>query len=364
MNNINVIIRNINKKIAKNFIKNTSSSFDMKKHEESVVCDYEWIDIIDEKLPYLESVIQNPRRFLISEEEVLPVEKTKKVSRESIKHLSQHTSLIQKVDEDGTVHPEKLLNIYKEETYDIYENRFLFTTIKRLYEFLDNQMGVEVKSYKSAKKSIVYNAQTNLGKENIDILVKINSNYKEDLDNDINLPKINDKKLYIYELVENIYNGPFMQIMAQASPVRNPIRKTNAILKDQNFRKVLELWEFLDKIEDTDLIKTTINEEDINSNIIKDKYDFTYFLNYYFTSVDLTKLENIDARNEIEKLIENYLLEFNPDSNNFIKRINLIIRKIKQRKEKNLKDIRNMYINFIKNDNEKLKKAINLINKK
>lgn len=49
----------------------------------------------------------------MQEEEVVPVEKAKKISQETIKHLAQHTDLIQDVDEDGTITPSKVLNVNK-----------------------------------------------------------------------------------------------------------------------------------------------------------------------------------------------------------------------------------------------------------
>lgn len=52
---------------------------------------------------------------------ILYQSKSQVVTEESIRHLAQHTSMIQEVQEDGTVIPLKLLNVYREETVDLYE---------------------------------------------------------------------------------------------------------------------------------------------------------------------------------------------------------------------------------------------------
>ena len=63
---------------------------------------------------------------------------SRKITVESIKHLGQHTDLIQDIDKKtGKITPSKILNIHKEETLDTYENWFVNTLIDRLYIFIN-----------------------------------------------------------------------------------------------------------------------------------------------------------------------------------------------------------------------------------
>ncbi|MEG2675753.1 MAG: DUF2357 domain-containing protein, partial [Clostridia bacterium] len=62
------------------------------------------------------------------------------ISTESVKHLAQHTNLISSVDKDGMVTPNKILNTTKEESFEIYENRFIYTLIKNLSAFITRRM--------------------------------------------------------------------------------------------------------------------------------------------------------------------------------------------------------------------------------
>ena len=56
---------------------------------------------------------RNPRRFIIQEEDVVIVEKIKRISQETIKHLAQHSENINDLDQNGEVVPKKLLNVSK-----------------------------------------------------------------------------------------------------------------------------------------------------------------------------------------------------------------------------------------------------------
>ena len=46
-----------------------------------------WIEKMEDTLVYLENILRAPTRLIINEEEVVKIEKIKKVTVESIKHL-------------------------------------------------------------------------------------------------------------------------------------------------------------------------------------------------------------------------------------------------------------------------------------
>lgn len=50
--------------------------------------------------------------------------------------------MIDKVNEDGTVIPNHLLNVYKEESLNTYENRFICTLITELQRFINKRFEV------------------------------------------------------------------------------------------------------------------------------------------------------------------------------------------------------------------------------
>lgn len=91
--------------------------------------DEEWIRAIEEALPSLQHVVLNPRKFIEEDRQIVNVAMARNITPETIQHLLQHSNMIDKVNEDGTVVPNRLLNVYKEESYNTYENRFIATLI-------------------------------------------------------------------------------------------------------------------------------------------------------------------------------------------------------------------------------------------
>lgn len=99
------------------------------------VIDMEWVEKIENTLTNIDMAIREQRRFIELSEDVIPIEKAKNITNESIRHLAQHTNLIASVKGDE-VTPERILQIYKDESYAIYENRFLNTLINNLLIFV------------------------------------------------------------------------------------------------------------------------------------------------------------------------------------------------------------------------------------
>lgn len=98
----------------------------------------EWVVAIEETLPYIQKAIDEQRRFIKQVDNVVRVELAKKIGPESVKHLSQHTNFIAKVEGD-MVTPNKILTIEREESFAIYENRVLMTLIRKALHFVDDK---------------------------------------------------------------------------------------------------------------------------------------------------------------------------------------------------------------------------------
>ena len=45
-------------------------------------------------------------------------------------------------DENGEIQPTRILNVSTEESYDLYENRFVYHLIQRLFTFVDKRTDV------------------------------------------------------------------------------------------------------------------------------------------------------------------------------------------------------------------------------
>ena len=121
------------------------------------------------------------RDFQISTEDIVKIELARRVTVESIKHLSKNTNLIQDYNkETGDVRPSKILNINKEESFDTYENRFIYSLIKNMKFYIDRKKrNLITESSSKDDTKMEYNAKSSIGRENVDISMTIKSKKEE-----------------------------------------------------------------------------------------------------------------------------------------------------------------------------------------
>ena len=114
------------------------SEYEVQTNYEQVDVNFEWLEIMEDTVRYLDNILRNPNRFIVNEEEVVKVEQARRITVESIKHLSKHTNFIQEIDPvTDDVKPSKILNINKDESYNTYENRVIYTLIQNMRIFID-----------------------------------------------------------------------------------------------------------------------------------------------------------------------------------------------------------------------------------
>ena len=68
------------------FKKNLESKLHVKTDYEKVIKDTEWIGIMEETIPYLDNIFRAPNRFIINEEEIVKIERARRITVESIKN--------------------------------------------------------------------------------------------------------------------------------------------------------------------------------------------------------------------------------------------------------------------------------------
>lgn len=226
----------------------SDTTIDQQREELVKVVDEEWISVIEDSLDAINSIIEKPRRFITTEEEVVPVSLAKRISADSVRHLSQNTQFLAPSD-DGGIHPTKILNVNTAETYDLYENRFVYHLIQRLLTFVDKRTDVifwstgnEIRN-RFTMHSKIGDAYEEI-EYNVEMTVKDRQNFAEnDADNVDTFMRIDR----VRRLVMALRNSSFCQIMEGCSVVRSPIQRTNLIMKDPNYRKCFQLWQFMER---------------------------------------------------------------------------------------------------------------------
>ena len=221
--------------------------------------DTEWIERIEAAIPALDTIIRNPMVMIEDVDEILPVELSKHITEKSIKHLAQHTNLILDVDDDGEVVPQKILNIFHEESYLTYENRFVNTLLSRLSAFVDKRLralgstsGVEM-NYRFDYSTEFEHLLPDDGGRNsarINLKIELTSPAHGDLsESDIEVDERFKDALYRAKRLNmalTSYRSSAFALKLGKNYVRPPIIRTNAILKNKNLRECLGLWEYIE----------------------------------------------------------------------------------------------------------------------
>ena len=216
------------------------------------VCHIEqdWVEAIETGLPFIEKAIKEERQFIRNDGEVLPIEKIRKTSKDSIQDLAKHANYITHEapdDLETEVLPDKMLMIQKESDFAIYENRVLYAGLMYLKDFVASRL-VEIK-----EATNTYLVKQHI-KKAIDMgsrKIHIDLDYDESRVNDPLLTEKNQEKDVIDRL-DQVLTGilallktPLMREVSKVEMVSRPIAKTNILKMNRNFRESLACFEYI-----------------------------------------------------------------------------------------------------------------------
>lgn len=271
------------------------------------VIDLAWVAAIEDTLPYIQKAIDEQRRYFTHTENLVRIENARKINSESIKHLARHTNLITKVEND-VIMPEKILTNEVEESFDIYENRVLMTLIRKALRFIDKKYDVlKNTDNKSCNElNIVRHIEFYDNKIGFELKYKNENNYvlSDNIKNIANVAQLSDfDRIRRLRLVLNEFlSMKLLKDISNQAEVRSPLIQTNLLKKNRNFKKIVELWNYLESYKDKGY---EISEYDyngkINNQIQNDMYlvmAFEHFMMNVATNPDFRKM--LQHRYEIE----------------------------------------------------------------
>ncbi len=282
--------------------------------------DEAWVRAIEDAIPSIDAVIRNPESILREDEEVLPVELTRKVTERSVVYLSQHTDMINEIRPDGTVMPSKILNVFQDDTALTYENKFINTLLLRMYSFVLKRYDIAVEVGEDVKNTTLtveqeFEEKEKTGKIKLSIEVSEPPKENEEVKNYIYNSGLWKRVLQIKNITDKYMSSSFVAMLGK-NYVRPPIMRTNKLLKNVDFNKCLTLWEFLDSYENAGY-ETLISEslENVPEQAIRDLYntvaaDYVIFDNHILN--EFIDENTLDKRSDpqISPIIKNELDEF------------------------------------------------------
>lgn len=298
------------------FAKKNKSDMVVDLHYDKVEANFEWVDIMENTMRYLDNILRNPNRFIINEDEIVKVELAKRVTVDSIKHLAKHTNLIQDINEKEEITPSKILNINKEETFETYENRFIYTLILNMETFIAAKKRKLVEgSYLKDDKSIQYKAASVVGQEHIsiDLSIKTSLHTKKN-DGSKNGESLAARIDRLEQQILDLKNSEVFKSLhrAHVALVRPPIKKTNVILKNTNFQYALILWNYLQDHfgDDNKRDKKDKNYEDESE--LRGFFDDTFLLNYLaLCTLNKDEYSTKNAKERVMKQVIQKIIDLN-----------------------------------------------------
>lgn len=247
------------------------------------VIDMDWVIAIEETLPYIQKAIEEQRRFIKQAENVVRIKKAKKI-----------------------------LTVEREEGFAIYENRVLLTLIHKALMFVDDKYSKMKDVPNDSYNKITMNRHLELNQQKLDFSVNYVNENHESLAEDLDVEDI--ESLSDFDRIRRIRQGlneclatPLMKEIAKEPQVKPPLTQTNLLKENPNFKKAVELWNFLDtyKKKGFELVGEEYNGKmtDENKEDVYLAMEFQHFMMSITTNPALRKMlqEKYEEENALAK---------------------------------------------------------------
>ncbi len=210
--------------------------------------DLDWVDAIEDSLSAFEAIVSNPRNVIHEEELIVNVANAKKAGSDVVRHLAQHASLVEDFDEGrGNVRPSRLMQKYREDSANLYENRLVFTTMEMAFTFVKirhDALFAAMSDEYGAKLRMDSTMQSATEQMHMEMYMHIKE-IDGALETDEKNRDVFDRISRMYRVLSVHMNSPYAQMMSKLNRVKGTITKTNVLKKNPSYHKILQLYEFL-----------------------------------------------------------------------------------------------------------------------
>lgn len=262
--------------------------------------DEEWVNEIEAALPALYEVVMNPRKFIEEQREVVNIAMARNINSESVRHLIQHSDMIDKYDEEGNVVPNRILNVFKEESYNVYENRFICTLLAELQQFVNKRYNVIFENSKDELGTFFeMESRVDNYTETVEYKFQVKVRDKQtDLDNEKDNTNIFTRISKIYKTVNSLVNTEFVRIVRAYPAVRHPIVKTNAIGKNVHYKACHKLWNFIYTYDKVGYRVELVKQEPVISRQFEKEIYNSFIWNYAMLHNQVEEASKVDVSHE------------------------------------------------------------------
>ena len=239
---------------------------------QAITVDDGWIDTIEQATFSIENIVHNPRRFIIDDEILVDVERAKRITPKTVRHLSSNSQFIQSIEPNGDVRPKKLLTTEMNEDLAIYENRFICTLVHNLVTFVEkryNETTGKLQAFDQTSTGMVSNFRF----QDAECELKIDYSIKETpksrallKKNEATMERIKNLRARLRVLL----NTEFIKELSTKKAVYPPIMKTNLIKMNVDYNNCYKLWLYISSYQ---MVGVSVAFQDKNLPVETDFYD-------------------------------------------------------------------------------------------
>ncbi len=229
-------------------VKRASRDDDKLEAERSFcIVEEDWVEKIEKELVFVAKAIEEDRQFIIQNGEVLPIEKIRKVSNASVRHLAKHSNQITREPEEGEdILPEKLYMVENLTDFAVYENRFLYMLLCYLRDFINLRLGEILEVGSTYRAKMVVKKDISIKKRRITLLTELFDEDKNDpLSEKFSSAPVISRIESAAHLVSSLLMTPLMREVSKVPMIKPPITKTNVLRMNNNFIHAMDLYHFL-----------------------------------------------------------------------------------------------------------------------
>ena len=209
--------------------------------------DEAWIEEIERGLVHIEKAIREDRQFIYSNGEVIPIEKVKHVSKDSVEHLARHAELITRAPEGEDIIPDKLYTVERLSDYAVYENRFLYMLLCYLRDFVTLRYQKILELTGRYDGSLVLSHEAAILGRTVTVKLELEDKRPDDPYLRAHNPAAAfiDRMDLILKTVVAFLATPLMESAGKAAMLKPPITKTNVLKMDNNFKGAVALYDYI-----------------------------------------------------------------------------------------------------------------------
>lgn len=271
---------------------------------ETKIFDGNFLDVVIGAYPSLLKICRDPKKTLAYMQEVVAMEKAKKVDSESIRHLASHTQYIRDINEQNEVIPSKILSTYAEDNIGIYENRFIKSLINRVIVFLDTRLKLMDENLESiSADEIRYKNNIKLSHRKIDLEMNIKIS-NEILDEMQKARELFDKTKNALDKYRALKGTGLYQAVAKLKDVVPPIMKTNIILHNPDFKIAYNLWLYIDRTTEVGYNVQSDEKTNDDDDVILNDFNHigVFLINDLMHQRGIQSLEAFDGEKNVREL--------------------------------------------------------------